>query len=105
MFECLLGSYSLARIGLKHFFEEIDGGWLDCFVFFRLQVDIHLSVFLVHLIIFGALEQLLAGKQNMENDSSREHITLGLDVPGFIQGDDFGGHVAGGPTAEKEIAG
>ena len=41
----------------------------------------------------------------MKYDSSREHITLGLDVPGFSQGDDFGSHVARGPTAEEEIAG
>ena len=62
VFERLLGSDPLARISPEHFFQEIDGGWVDCFVFFSLQVDIHLSVFLVHLVIFGALKQLLASK-------------------------------------------
>ena len=61
VFERLFGSDPLAGISLEHFFKEIDGGWVDCFVFLSLQVDIHLSVFLVNLIIFSALEQLLAG--------------------------------------------
>ena len=46
VFERLFGSDPLAGISLEHFFKEIDGGWVDCFVFLSLQVDIHLSVFL-----------------------------------------------------------
>jgi hypothetical protein len=69
MLQSLGSSYPLSGVSNQHLFQEIKSQRIQLVIALSFQLEIHLFVFLVDLIVSCSLEKGLAGQQDVEDDS------------------------------------
>ena len=61
---------SLVGIGNQHLFHQLKGQGVEVFVFVSFEVEFHLLIVFVDLLVFSSFEEGFSGEENMENDSN-----------------------------------
>ena len=99
-----LGStHSAFWVGHKHVLEQLQSFRVEAGVSLSFEVELHLLVLLVDLLVFGSFEDRLSGEEDMEDDSCRKDVAFRFDVLALVELDDFGRNVAWSSTPEEEV--
>lgn len=68
-----------------------------------IDIEFHLFILLIDLVVFSAFEKSFASQKNVENNSRRKDIALGLNMLIFIQLDDLRGYVTRSPASVEQV--
>ena len=94
---------SLGGAGLEHAGEQVERLGVHLLVDMSSQAEFHVFIVVVDLVVFGPLEERLAGQQEVQDDPSRENITGGLNVLTLGKRYDLRRHVSRSTTAEEQV--
>ena len=103
MSQCFDSCDSLLWIGYQHFLEQVHAFRFDVLVEGALQLEIHLLVFLVDLVIPLTLKECFLCEQDMEYNSQGKDIAFWFHMLTVSHRDDLGGNKTWRSAPSEEI--
>ena len=99
----LSGRDSFAWICNKHAFQELKLLFLQFWVNTVAQVEIHLFIIFVNLVVFCPLKKWFSHQENVENYSGWENVALRFNVDVFCQRNNLRCNVTWSSATIKQI--
>ena len=103
MLQGLFCSYTIWWLLSQHHFQQFHFLLFQLIISCGTEIEIHVFVVFVNLVVFCALKQWFFHQKNVENDSCWEYVTLGLNMDVFGQWDDLRSNISRGSTSVKQV--